>query len=120
MKTLKKTNPELQQTIEFLKQKAHEHRATIWKDIARRLSRPGRNWPDINVSRLEQHLEKEQMVVVPGKLLGSGELSKALTVAAFGFSGKAQEKIRNAGGTCLSIEELVKKNPKGTNVRIME
>jgi len=120
MKTRRKNNPELRHTIELLKQKSHENQAKIWKDIARRLDRTSRNWPDINVSSLERHLEKDQMVIVPGKLLGSGDVTKAFTVAAFRFSEKAKEKIRNAGGTCLSIEELIEKNPKGTDVRIME
>jgi large subunit ribosomal protein L15 len=39
------------------------------------------------------------------KILGRGELSKALTVHAHGFSKTAREKIEAAGGTCQLIEE---------------
>jgi len=42
---------------------------------------------------------------VPVKVLGRGELSKALTVQAHGFSGTAREKIEAAGGTCVLIEK---------------
>jgi large subunit ribosomal protein L15 len=42
---------------------------------------------------------------VPVKILGRGELSKALTVHAHGFSKAAREKIEAAGGTCQLIEE---------------
>jgi large subunit ribosomal protein L15 len=42
---------------------------------------------------------------VPVKILGRGELSKALTVQAHGFSKTAREKIEAAGGTCQLIEE---------------
>ena len=42
---------------------------------------------------------------VPVKVLGDGELSKALTVHAHGFSKTAREKIEAAGGTCQLIEE---------------
>jgi large subunit ribosomal protein L15 len=41
---------------------------------------------------------------IPVKVLGQGELSKALTVHAHGFSGTAREKIESAGGTCVLIE----------------
>jgi large subunit ribosomal protein L15 len=41
---------------------------------------------------------------VPVKVLGEGELSKALTVHAHGFSKSAREKIEAAGGTCQPIE----------------
>jgi large subunit ribosomal protein L15 len=42
---------------------------------------------------------------VPVKILGQGDLSKALTVHAHGFSKTAREKIEAAGGTCQLIEE---------------
>jgi large subunit ribosomal protein L15 len=35
---------------------------------------------------------------LPVKILGNGELSKALTVQAHKFSASATEKIENAGG----------------------
>jgi large subunit ribosomal protein L15 len=41
---------------------------------------------------------------VPVKVLAKGELSKALTVHAHGFSKAAREKIEAAGGTCRLIE----------------
>jgi large subunit ribosomal protein L15 len=42
---------------------------------------------------------------VPVKVLGQGELSKALTVHAHGFSKTAREKIEAAGGICEVIED---------------
>jgi large subunit ribosomal protein L15 len=42
---------------------------------------------------------------VPVKVLGTGELSKGLTVHAHGFSKTAREKIEAAGGTCQLLEE---------------
>jgi large subunit ribosomal protein L15 len=42
---------------------------------------------------------------VPVKVLGQGELSKALTVHAHGFSKTAREKIEGAGGSCQVVEE---------------
>ena len=42
---------------------------------------------------------------VPVKVLGRGELSKALTVHAHGFSKTARERIEAAGGTCQVLED---------------
>jgi large subunit ribosomal protein L15 len=42
---------------------------------------------------------------VPVKVLGQGEISKALTVHAHGFSATAREKIEGAGGSCQVIEQ---------------
>jgi len=59
------------------------------------------------------------MVVVPGKVLGAGEINHPVIVAAFSFSEKAKEKIKAAKGKCLSFIDLIKKNPKGSNVKII-
>lgn len=41
---------------------------------------------------------------VPVKVLGRGELTKALTVHAHAFSKSARERIEAAGGTCQTVE----------------
>jgi large subunit ribosomal protein L15 len=41
---------------------------------------------------------------VPVKVLAKGEIKKALTVHAHGFSAAARERIEAAGGTCSVIE----------------
>jgi large subunit ribosomal protein L15 len=40
---------------------------------------------------------------IPVKVLAKGELGKALTVHAHGFSGTARERIEAAGGTCVVV-----------------
>jgi large subunit ribosomal protein L15 len=42
---------------------------------------------------------------VPVKILAKGQVTKALTVHAHGFSRAAREQIEAAGGTCQLIEE---------------
>ncbi|HET9104629.1 MAG TPA: 50S ribosomal protein L15 [Solirubrobacteraceae bacterium] len=42
---------------------------------------------------------------IPVKVLGRGELTKALTVHAHGFSASARERIEAAGGTCQLLED---------------
>jgi large subunit ribosomal protein L15 len=41
---------------------------------------------------------------IPVKVLGKGEISKALTVHAHAFSASAREKIEAAGGSCQTLE----------------
>ncbi len=74
----------------------------------------------LNVSRLEAlevdevtpELLRERSIVPKGmlvKILGNGDLSKAIKVTAHKFSKSAREKIEKAGGSC---EELGPKEPK--------
>ncbi len=118
MKT-KKTNPQLVSLIRLLKQQSREHEAAIWRDIAERLQKPKRNWAEVNVSRLEHYLEENDTAVIAGKLLGAGTIGTPITVAAFQCSESARRKIEKAGGTVLSIPELINLNSRGTGVRIM-
>lgn len=105
--------------IRTLKKGSRESGAKIWRDIADRLSRSRKIRVAVNLSRLNRHTEKGETVVVPGKVLGAGNIDHPFNVAAFAFSEQAQSKILKAGGKCLSILKLMEKNPKGTNVKII-
>ena len=73
----------------------------------------------VNLDDLEKRFEKGAEVTpqalseaglatrrdVPVKVLGRGELSKALTVHAHAFSATAREKIEAAGGTAQILED---------------
>lgn len=119
MRKTKSTNPELIQLIRFLKKQAREAQAGIWLDVAKYLAKSNRQRVAVNLSRINRHTQKKTMVVVPGKILGSGILDHPVTVASFGVSEKAKEKLATAKAKYLSIPELVKENPKGANVKII-
>jgi len=51
----------------------------------------------VNVSQLENMADKDR-VVFTGKILGSGQISKALTVVCAQISARARDKIKKAGG----------------------
>jgi len=116
---IKATNPQLVMLVRFLKKHSREHKAKIWRTIAENLGKPKRKRVSVNISRLNRYTQKNDVVVVPGKVLGAGKLNHPITVAAFAFSEKAREKIQKARGKCLSLIELAQKNPKGSNIKII-
>ena len=115
-----KTNPQINQLINILKEKAYQEKVPLWKDLARRLSKPTRRQAEVNISRINRHTTEDETVLVPGKVLGSGTLDHKVQVAALDFSQTAVEKIINAGGKCLDITLLMEENPKGSGIRIIE
>ncbi len=119
MKNNNKTNPQLLNLISSLKKQSREKEVALWRDIALRLECPTRNYPEVNLSRINRYTKEKDLILVPGKVLGAGELDHQLTVAALSFSGSARGKITAAGGSCLSINELMDKNPQGQRVRIV-
>ena len=114
-----KSNDELIAVLTSLRKAAKKESAPLWQDLAERLERPARSWAEVNLSRISRVAPKGATVVVPGKVLGSGAIPHAVTVAAYSFSGSARAKIKAAGGEALSIPQLMKKAPAGSNVKIV-
>ena len=119
MKETKTTNPELIQLIRYLKKQSREKDAGIWLTVAEHLSKSNRQRVAVNLSRINRYTQRGNTIVVPGKVLASGTLNHAVTVAAFSASEKAKEKLKAIKAKYLSIPELVEKNPKGSNVKII-
>jgi len=119
MKPTGPTNPYLRKLIEELKKKSLELNAPIWKEVAEKLERSRRKKVEVNLVDIERNANKGETVLVPGIVLGAGELTKSVNIAAWKFSPSAKEKIKKVKGKIITIEELMKETPKGSGVRIM-
>ncbi len=124
MRTKRKTNPQISRLIKDLKGIARENSAPIWRDIAKRLEKPRKNYAAVNLSKINRYSSANDTILVPGKVLSAGTLEDSITVAALGFSKRAFEKITasvegKGKSKCISIEDLAKDNPKGTGVKII-
>jgi len=87
------TNPILIETIELLE----EQEASLWSDVAENLGKVNRKRPEVNLSDIERNTSEGDTVVVPGKLLGSGRLTKEVKVAAFKASNSAKNHVNDGG-----------------------
>ncbi len=119
MKRTGPTNPELQSLIVELKKRGSEQNAALWQRIASDLERPTRQRRVINLSKISRYTEDNDVVVVPGKVLGAGSLDTKITISAYQFSSGAKEKIEQAGSKTVTLLELSKNAPKGKNIKIL-
>lgn len=106
------------QLVQELKKTAIEKKAPIWKRIAVELEKPARNKRVVNLYKLEKYCNDGETIIVPGKVLGTGVLTKKLNVVAFQYSNDALEKI-NKVGTAVTIKDYLKKNTASKGVRII-
>ncbi len=113
------TNDQLKQLIVELKKKAYGENAMLWKRIASDLEKSSRRRRIVNLSRINRFTSNGEIIIVPGKVLSSGELDKKITIAAWQFSKDAFEKISKADSKAVTIYDLMKSNPDGKNVRII-
>lgn len=115
MMAIRKTNNLLIELVEELKKTGTSKKAAIWKTVAEELLKPTRRMREVNLNKINRVTKENDTIVVPGKVLGSGNLDHKVNVYAFNFSESAKQKL----GSSLSIQELLKKNPKGSGVRII-
>lgn len=111
-----KDNTQLSKLIESLK----TEKKGFWKKVAYELARPRRSRNEVNLSKLETYAGEGIVVLVPGKVLGSGDISKKVTVAAFSFSDSAKRLIEAKGGKIMSIDQLRASNKDGKDVMILK
>ena len=116
---MNKTNPRLESLIGLLKRASRENEANIWREIAGCLDTSSRNYAEVNIGKINRYAKENEIILVPGKVLASGMIGQPVKVAALTFSDAAREKIMEFNGTCMTIEELVAANPKGSRVRIL-
>ena len=119
MKQFRKTNEHLVSLIQELKKKAIETDTKLFKRIALDLEKPTRNHRAVNLSRINHFTKENEFIVVPGKVLGSGDLEHPLTIAAYKFSSSALDKINESKSKAITINDLMKDPIKGKRVRII-
>ncbi len=108
------TNPRLLELIGELREASRKNKVGIWKRIADDLGTGTRRRREVNIEKINMVTKDNETIVVPGKVLGEGEMDHKVTVAAWKFSENAKRKING-----INILDLVKSNPKGKDVRII-
>jgi len=114
------SNPILRHTAVMLERAGRKEKAPIWTEAAALLSGTARTRVEVNLGRISRVSEDGEAVFVPGKVLGTGVMGRKLVVGAFAFSSSAKSKIVASGGSTLSVQEFLKKYPKGSGVRLVK
>ena len=106
-------NPVLFDVILTLKKASKGGKGKIYATAARYLERSKRSRAKVNVGKIEHITKAGSVVLVPGKVLGVGNLSHKVIVGAYSFSKTSAEKILKVGGKTLTLSQIVKEYPLG-------
>jgi large subunit ribosomal protein L18e len=91
----------------------------IWKSIEKKFKSSRSNRSEVNVSKLDNITKEGDIVIVPGKVLGSGIINHKIILSSFSISVAAMKKVIDCGGEVITINELVEQYPDGKGVRII-
>lgn len=108
-----KTNAELVSTIREAKKYKQ------WMILAKILASSTKKQPAINLYEIEKATTAGDTLIVPGKVLGIGDITKKIRLCALSFSESAREKLKASKSEAVSILEEIKKNAKAEGVRIL-
>lgn len=118
-RTFKNPNPLRTKLVGDLKAFNTDKNYKIWNAIIKELSRSRKNRRAVNLWKIDKYTKEGDTVIVPGKVLGNGNISHKVTVAAFEFSKSMKEKAKNNNVRLMSIYELFNENPKGSKIKII-
>ena len=118
---MKRTGPMNAETIGLLRSIRDVNRkekVPFWKALIGHLEKSARRRAEVNIGKLNMFSGKETLVV-PGKVLSMGNITKVFEVAALAYSDGAKAKMDASKIKYMSLDELLKKNPKAKAVKII-
>ncbi|MCC6005225.1 MAG: 50S ribosomal protein L18e [Thermofilum sp.] len=119
MKRTGPTNVHLRLLISKLRKYSRIYKAPVWRDVAECLERPRRKRVEVNLGEIDRHINDGDVIVVPGKVLGGGRITKSnVTIAAWRVSRTVPRRI-DGNVKLITIEELLEENPEGRRVKIL-
>ena len=113
------TNQVVIQMAKDLKKASAKNDAPIWGKLAEYALKPSVARRDINLYRIGQITKENDIVVFPGKVLGTGTIPHKITLFAFSISESAANKIIASGGKLITHSNLIEKNPTGKGVVLL-
>ncbi len=113
------TNQVVLQMARELKGASRKNNAPIWLRLAELALKPSSARRTINIGQIDKFVKDNDVIVVPGKVLGTGNLSHKITLCSFSISNTGAKKILQSGGKILSFTELIKGHPTGKGVTII-
>jgi len=113
------TNQVVLQMVKELRGASKKNKAPLWSRLAELALKPSSARRTINLSQIDRFTKDSDVVVVPGKVLGTGNMSHKITLCSFSISNSGAQKVLGSGGKILSFTELIKNHPTGKGVTII-
>ena len=104
--------------VKDLKQASKKNEAPIWSRLADLAIKPSSSRRVVNLTRINKITKENDVLFVPGKVLGTGNISHKITLSSFSMSTTAANKIIQTGGKIMTYSDMIKKYPTGKGVII--
>ena len=113
------TNQVVLQMAKELKGASKKNNAPIWLRLSELALKPSSARRTVNIGQIDKFVKDNDVIVVPGKVLGTGHLSHKIILCSFSISTNGAKKVLQSGGKILSFSELIQSHPTGKGVVII-
>lgn len=110
----KKTNPILIDTI----REASKNKE--WFKVAKKLASSNSNYSSLNLSQIDKESSEGDTIVIPGKVLSEGDITKKLKICALSISESALKKLKESKSEFVPLIDEIKSNKKAEGIKILE
>jgi len=104
----------IKKTIISLEKASKKTKKGYFKAVADDLNVPSRHRASVNLSKIDRLAKKNDKAtfVVCGKLLGTGNITKKVSIYVYSYSDLAAKKLETMGITVKVMSELINDVPK--------
>ena len=93
-----------------------EHYQGLWKRVLELSEVPARSRKTVNLYKINRYSAEGDSIIVPGKVLGEGQMEHKISITAMEFSARALSNLKSSQCRVRKLDEILKE--KGLRIMI--
>ncbi len=112
-RAVRKLSPRMLETMALVR------KSPAWAKYLRLLSMPAKLHVSVNLSEIDKITSVGDTILVPGKVLSNGEITRRVRICSFGISQSAREKLKKTKSEWVTIAQEIKANSRAEGLKIV-
>jgi large subunit ribosomal protein L18e len=80
----------------------------LWKRVLKLSEVPSRSRKTVNIYKINKYTKDGDSIIVPGKVLGEGQMDHKISITAMEYSSKAMLNLKSNKCTVRKLDEILK------------
>jgi len=85
-----------------------DHYAGLWKRVLKLSEVPSRSRRTVNLYKINKYSKEGDNIIVPGKVLGEGQMDHSISITAMEYSERAKLNLKSNKCTVRKLEDILK------------
>ncbi len=107
MKKLNVERRDIKEWLEVVGKVPRDKRKPFYNRVYALVAVPSRKRASVDLYKISMHTKEGDNVIVPGKVLGMGQMNHSVNIAAISFSASALKSLKAANCKIMSIKDML-------------